>query len=60
MSAGAEETIRQALLDELGRQAAISDGALKVEPGEERVLIQGPVDLDELVMVIMGSLAGGP
>ena len=60
MSAGAEETVRQALLDELGRQAAISQGALTIEPGEERVVIQGPVDLDELVMVVMGSLAGGP
>ncbi|WP_427024648.1 hypothetical protein ACP4J4_01405 [Aureimonas ureilytica] len=60
MSAGAEETVRQALLDELGRQAAISEGALTIEPGEERVVIQGPVDLDELVMVVMGSLAGGP
>ncbi|WP_019996209.1 hypothetical protein [Aureimonas ureilytica] len=60
MSAGAEETVRQALLDELGRQAAISEGALTIEPGEERVVIKGPVDLDELVMVVMGSLAGGP
>ncbi len=60
MSADAEGTIREAILDELQRQAGNSGGSLRIEPGEDKVGIHGPVDLDELVMVIMGSLAGGP
>ncbi|WP_062115849.1 hypothetical protein [Aureimonas sp. AU40] len=60
MSADAGDTVRQSILDELQRQAGNSEGALRVQPGSDRVEINGPVDLDDLVMVVMGSLAGGP
>ena len=60
MSADVEDTVRQSILDELQRQAGNSEGALRVEPGPDKVDIHGSVDLDELVMVVMGSLAGGP
>lgn len=55
-----EESIRQAIVGELERQAETSDGRLRVEETETGVLLNGPVDLDELIMVVMGSIAGGP
>ncbi|WP_294643297.1 hypothetical protein [uncultured Aureimonas sp.] len=55
-----EESIRQAIVGELQRQAETSDGGLHVEETETGVLLNGPVDLDELIMVVMGSIAGGP
>ena len=55
-----ETKIRQAIIDELARQAKNSQGQLKVEATEDLVTINGPVDLDDLVMVVMGSVAGGP
>ncbi|WP_062223736.1 hypothetical protein [Aureimonas sp. D3] len=57
------EAVREALLAELQRQAETSadaDDRLTVEPGPDKVVIHGPVDLDDLAMVVMGSLAGGP
>ena len=59
----AEASIREAIVEELKRQAANSrDGgpSLSVEANETQVTIHGPVDLDDLVMVILGSVAGGP
>ena len=55
-----EESIRQAIVGELQRQAETSDGRLHVEETETGVFLNGPVDLDELIMVVMGSIAGGP
>lgn len=55
-----EESIRQAIVSELQRQAEISEGRLTVAQTETGVTLQGPVDLDELIMVVMGSVAGGP
>lgn len=55
-----EESIRQAIVGELQRQAETSDGRLQVEETETGVLLNGPVDIDELIMVVMGSIAGGP
>jgi hypothetical protein len=58
---GAEEHIIEAMLDELKRQAAESNGALQIDPqGDDAVSIRGPVDLAALAMVAAGSLAGGP
>lgn len=54
------DTVRSAIIDELQRQADNSGSKLKVEAGEEIVVIHGPVNIDDLVMVIAGSLAGGP
>ncbi|MBB4004727.1 hypothetical protein [Aurantimonas endophytica] len=55
-----EIEIRQAIVEELQRQAENSDGQLKVTTTDNRVTINGPVDLDDLVMVVLGSVAGGP
>lgn len=55
-----ESSIREAVVDELKRQAENSDGRLSVEVGEDVITIRGPVDLDDLIMVVMGSVAGGP
>lgn len=55
-----ESQIRDAIIGELERQAENSGSQLRVETGEDRVVIHGPVDLDDLVMVILGSVAGGP
>jgi hypothetical protein len=60
MSINLEDRTREALLAELDRQAA--NGGLKVTRGEDgsRVALEGELDIDDLVMVIAGSLAGGP
>jgi hypothetical protein len=55
-----EKQVRDAIIAELTRQASIKPGALKVQPRNERLQIEGEVDLDQLVMAIIGSVAGGP
>jgi osmotically-inducible protein OsmY len=55
-----EKEIRRAIIAELERQAENSGAKLKVEADDSIVTINGPVDLDDLVMVVMGSVAGGP
>ncbi|WP_203565977.1 hypothetical protein [Aurantimonas aggregata] len=55
-----ESEIRQAIIDELQRQSENSDGQLTVNATDDLVTIHGAVDLDDLVMVVMGSVAGGP
>ncbi len=54
-----EEKLKEAIVDELKRQAANSPQTLKVE-GSEELIVNGDIDLSELVMVIAGSVAGGP
>lgn len=57
----AEEHLIEAMLDELKRQAAASNGALQVDPeDDDTVSIRGRVDLAALAVVAAGSLAGGP
>ncbi|AWN35261.1 hypothetical protein [Methylobacterium radiodurans] len=56
-----QTTLRDAILTELQRQAEATDAAPKVSPaGDGFVEIHGQIDLDALIMVITGSLAGGP
>ena len=55
-----ESNIREAIVGELERQAEISDGKLTIAASDGRATINGPVDLDDLVMVVLGSVAGGP
>ncbi len=55
-----EDSIREAIVAELQRQAEISEGRLSLRETEAGVEIRGPVNLDDLVMVVMGSVAGGP
>ena len=57
----AEAKLREAIADELRRQAEISDGKLTVRSeGDGGVSVDGTIDLDDLVMVVLGSVAGGP
>jgi len=55
-----QEKIREGVIEELRRQAENSNDQLKFEVREEVVVINGPVNLDDMIMVITGSLAGGP
>ncbi|MCD1643949.1 hypothetical protein [Aurantimonas coralicida] len=55
-----ETEIRQAIIDELKRQADNSSSQLTVQTTDDQMTINGPVNLDDLVMVVMGSVAGGP
>lgn len=54
-----EDRIKEALLAELGRQADREDLSIE-DLGEDRVRIDGTVDLADLAMALVGSLAGGP
>ena len=56
-----QTTIRDAILTELQRQAEATDAAPKVSLAEDGFVdIQGRIDIDGLIMVITGSLVGGP
>lgn len=55
-----EEQIREAILTELGRQSEDPDCNLTVSQSGDRLAVEGEIDLDALVFVIVGSLAGGP
>jgi osmotically-inducible protein OsmY len=55
-----EDQVREAIVAELARQAEASPSTLQVETAEERVTVNGEIDLDALAMAIIGSMAGGP
>ena len=56
-----EQQVRDAIVAELKRQADAGERGRKVEDGGEGVLtVNGPVDLEELSMVVVGAVAGGP
>ena len=55
-----EQQVREAIVAELERQAAAKPGKLKVERSDEGVKVSGDIGLDELVMAVIGSVAGGP
>lgn len=54
-----EEKLKKAIIGELKRQAANRPQSLKVE-GSDELIVNGKIDLADLVMVIAGSVAGGP
>ncbi|MCA6120314.1 hypothetical protein J6500_00120 [Bradyrhizobium sp. WSM 1704] len=54
-----EQKLREAVIGELKRQAANRPDLLRVHDAGE-LSIDGRIDLDALVMVIAGSVAGGP
>ncbi|MFE1601476.1 hypothetical protein [Methylobacterium sp. ID0610] len=54
-----EEPVRKAILAELERQAAAGRLTLDAS-GSGPIRLDGRVDLDELVMAVLGALAGGP
>ncbi|SEQ52632.1 hypothetical protein SAMN05216548_105125 [Faunimonas pinastri] len=55
-----QDELRTAIIEELKRQAENSASTLKVSVAEEKLTVNGELDLDELVMVIAGAMAGGP
>ena len=59
MSNMLEEKLREAIIGELKRQAADRPELLRVQDAGD-LAVHGSIDLDALVMVIAGSVAGGP
>jgi hypothetical protein len=55
-----EEKIKEAIVAELKRQAEIRPGTLKLSASDDRLVVDGEIDMDALAMVIVGSVAGGP
>ncbi|MHB0768339.1 hypothetical protein [Bradyrhizobium sp. 5.13L] len=60
-----EEKLKEAIIDELKRQAADRPQSLRVQGANdanrsEELTVNGRIDLGALVMVIAGSVAGGP
>ena len=56
-----ENQVREAIIAELRRQSEAGQQRLRVRTGEaETITIEGQVNLDELTMAVVGSLAGGP
>ena len=54
-----EDQVRTALVDELKRQAETSS-ELQVREYGVRLVVNGPIDVDAIVMSTAGSIAGGP
>jgi hypothetical protein len=54
-----EDQVRTAIVDELKRQAEISPD-LEVRQDGKRLVVDGPIGVDALVMVVAGAVAGGP
>lgn len=60
-----EEKLKEAIVGELQRQAADRPQSLKIQgagdaQSSEELTVNGNVDLGALVMVVAGSVAGGP
>jgi hypothetical protein len=55
-----EQKAITAIAEELERQAAENPDRLKVRRTETGLDVQGEIDVDALVMVVIGSVAGGP
>ena len=49
-----------AVIEELERQAAERPSRLNVRKGGDSVIVDGEIDVDAIVMVVVGSMAGGP
>jgi hypothetical protein len=54
-----EERLKEAIVSELKRQAANSPRSLQVDDSK-KLVVKGKINIDELVVAIAGSLAGGP
>jgi hypothetical protein len=55
-----QEKATSAVLDELERQAAEKPDKLRVTRHGTTVTVNGELDVDGLVMVVVGAMAGGP
>jgi hypothetical protein len=54
-----DEKLKEAIVGELKRQAADKPQSLSVNDSQDLV-VNGKIDLDALIMVVAGSVAGGP
>ena len=59
MVSALDEKLKEAIVGELKRQSADKPQSLSVNDSEDLV-VNGKIDLDALVMVVAGSVAGGP
>jgi hypothetical protein len=59
MVSALDEKLREAIVGELKRQAADKPQSLSVNDSQDLV-VNGKIDLDALIMVVAGSVAGGP
>lgn len=57
---GLEAKAIASLIEELERQAAERPDELSVRHNGDRVSVEGDLDIDALVMVVVGAMAGGP
>jgi hypothetical protein len=55
-----EKKAINAVVEELERQAAESPEKISVRRTGETVTVNGEIDVDALVMAVVGSMAGGP
>ncbi|MDK1388200.1 hypothetical protein QN224_22595 [Sinorhizobium sp. 8-89] len=49
-----------AVVEELERQAAENPSKLRVSRIGDKLTVDGEIDVDAVVMVVVGSMAGGP
>jgi hypothetical protein len=54
-----DEKLKEAIVGELKPQAANRPQSLSVNDSQDLV-VNGKIDLDALIMVVAGSVAGGP
>jgi hypothetical protein len=59
MTSALDEKLKEAIVGELKRQAADKPQALSVSDSPD-LFVNGKIDLDALIMVVAGSVAGGP
>ncbi|MGB3643395.1 MAG: hypothetical protein WBA15_02860 [Mesorhizobium sp.] len=55
-----EEKAITAVIDELERQAAENPTKPEVRRNGDKISVHGDVDVDAVLMVVVGSMAGGP
>ena len=56
-----EDQVRTAIVAELKPHSEAGEQGLRVRSGDaEMITVEGKVNLDELTMAVVGSLAGGP
>ena len=49
-----------AVVEDLERQAAETPSRLQVRRSGDKIVVAGEIDVDALVMVVVGAMAGGP
>ena len=54
-----DDQVREAIVEELKRQAEAGGGLKLSDKGNDLLSVQGRVNLDELAMAVVGAVAGG-